>query len=441
MYAMHDRTRRLLGRLSFLAFCLAPTLAMSAWIGVVRSPAYIAARKAAWERTIAQQTGLAVSMDAVRSPARGITVLEGLTLRDPETDACVARVRRVQMGHNGDEFVVIASQPELESEQMWRLWESLHERVLRGSLATEQQALFYAREVTVRRAGGERASTLTDVHGRLKPTPTGPQATIRFRDVALQMAEAAQLQITRNRTVTPPTTRWELDTGPTSLPCSLLAHYVEILASLGDGATFQGSVAATPTLDGWEGEVRGYFRDVDLDRLVKDRYAHKLSGMAQIRLQPLRFRGGRLIDAAGQVSCEGGVVSRSLLYEADQSLGVMAAPRVLDVRADDIQRYRELKFGFNLGPEGLLRISGLCSSVEQGVVMTDHYGPVLTDKPQEVKQAVALVRMLISPSGEQVPATYEAAQLLHVLPLPTTHSKPALNAMRPIHVPVRAPWR
>jgi hypothetical protein len=434
---MHDRTCRLLGRLSFLAFCLAPTLAVSAWICVVRSPAYIAARKAAWESAITQQTGLAASLDVVRSPARGITVFEGLTLRDPETDACIARVRRVEMGRNGDEFVVIASQPELESDQMWRLWESLHERVLRSSLATDLEAQLYAGEVTVRRHAGQNASTLTEVRCRLAPTPAGPHASIEFRDAALQMAEPAQLRITRHRKVSPPTTRWELQTRSTELPCHLLADYVEIFASLGERATFQGSVEATPTPDGWEGELTGHFREVDLDCLVKDRFAHKLSGAADIVFRPLRFRGGKVIDAAGEVCCDGGVVSRSLLYDVDKCLGLAAAPRVLAVEADDDQRYRELKFGFALSPDGRLRISGLCSSVERGVVMTDHFGPVLTDASQSVVQVTALVRTLIAPSGEQVPATYEAAQLLHVLPLPTGNTRPNLEAERPIYSPLR----
>ena len=55
--------------------------------------------------------------------------------------------------------------------------------------------------------------------------------------------------------------------------------------------------------------------------------------------------------------------------------------------------------------------------------MTDEYGLLLTHRPQEIAQVVALVQTLATPRGEQVPATAEAYQLLHVLPIPSKDSE------------------
>ncbi len=432
---MHDSTRRLLCRLGFLLLCVLPTLAVVGWVSVICSPTYVAARRAAWERRLSQHLGLSVQLQGVQNPSRGVTVLKGLVLSDPETEVCVAQVRQVEIGYRGEELVVLAAQPELHSEQIWRLCEALHDRVLRGPPASQVKVHFYAGELNVKQAGNQGDSSLTDVHCRLTPTATGPQAAIEFCDVALQMSEPAQLRITRNRQVSPPATRWELRTRSTPLPCYLLADHVEILANLGDLATFQGTVEAMQGAGGWEGEVTGRFRDVDLDRLT-ERYDHKLSGAAEIVFRRAQFRGGKLIDAAGDVLCDGGVVSLSLLHQADKSLGLIADQRVLSAETDPLRRYQELKFGFTLNQQGL-QIVGLCHSVGEGVVMADYFGPLLTDRPQEVTQVAALVRMLSSRSGEHVPATYEAYQLLHVLPIPSRTDPPQIGTRPPFSKPLR----
>jgi hypothetical protein len=379
---------------------------------------------------------MSAQLQGVRNPTRGVTVLEGLVLSDPETEACVARVRRIEMGHRGNELIVLAAQPELISQQMWRLCEALHDRVLRSSTASQAQVHFYAGEVHLKQSSVGGDSTLTDVHCRLTPTETGPQATIEFRDVALEMSEPAQLRFIRNRQVSPPATRCELRTRSTPLPCHLLADHVKILASLGDRATFQGTVEAMQGPDGWEGEVAGRFCHVDLDRLVTDRYDHKLSGSAEVVFRRAQFRSGKLIDAAGDVLCNGGAVSLSLLHQADKSLGLVADQRVRAVETDPLRRYQELKFGFTLNEQGL-KIVGLCHGVGEGVVMADYFGPLLTDRPQEVTPVAALVRTLSSRSGEQVPATYEACQLLYVLPPPSEADPPEIGTREPVYSPVR----
>ena len=62
---MHDRTRRIVCRLSFTLFCVVPTLVVAAWVAVLRSPAYVAADKTAWEHRLADELGLDVTIRQV----------------------------------------------------------------------------------------------------------------------------------------------------------------------------------------------------------------------------------------------------------------------------------------------------------------------------------------------------------------------------------------
>jgi hypothetical protein len=426
----------LLCRLGFLLCCVAPTLGVATWTSVVRSPAYIAACKAECERQLSDALGLAVSIQEVHRLLQGATLLDGVVFTEPETGVPIARVRHVEFGLQAGQFMVLASQPEVEGQQVWRLWEALHERVLRTRRAGAVDAQFYAGEVTIRPAAGTTATTLTDVRGQLTTTEAGPQATLEFREAALQMSEPAQLTITRNRQAKPPATRWALNTRSSALPCSLLANYLDVLRPLGEQATFQGTIEAMPTAEGWEGEIAGRFCEVDLDRVTKEKLRHKLSGAADVVFRRATFRAGRLIDAAGDLTCNGGVVSRSLLYQANQSLGLLADSRLLTPQANTLVVFRELKLGFTLDKEGV-QIAGQCQSSGSGVVMTDEGGPLLSNQSREVVQVTALIRTLAPDSGEHVPANPEAYQLLHVLPIPRESKTINPEIARPIYSPVR----
>jgi hypothetical protein len=183
--------------------------------------------------------------------------------------------------------------------------------------------------------------------------------------------------------------------------------------------------------------LTGRFRHVDLDRVVTDHFDHKLSGNAEVVFTRARFQDGKLVEAAGDLKCEGGVISRSLLVQAGKSLGLVADPRVNAIQADTYCRFQTLRFGFQINTGGL-KLVGLCHSVGEGVVLADEFGTLLSDQPQEIAQVVALVRTLASRHGEQVPASPEAYQLLHVLPIPSrTEQSPEMATPTPAYSPLR----
>ena len=76
MFAIHDRTRRLLCRLGFLLLCAAPTLTLAVWSGATRSSWYAAVQRVAWEHRLRDTLGLVVALQRVSYPNRDVTVLE-----------------------------------------------------------------------------------------------------------------------------------------------------------------------------------------------------------------------------------------------------------------------------------------------------------------------------------------------------------------------------
>jgi len=69
--------------------------------------------------------------------------------------------------------------------------------------------------------------------------------------------------------------------------------------------------------------------------------------------------------------------------------------------------------------------------------MTDDGGPLLSSQAREVVQVSALVRTLAPESGEQVPANFEAYQLLHILPIPAENDRPRSDLASPLYPRLR----
>ncbi len=99
--------------------------------------------------------------------------------------------------------------------------------------------------------------------------------------------ERVRLRFVRNRQLDPPATGWELHTDSTGLPCSVALSWLPALSQLGDACVFQGSVWCEQRPAGWEAELRGVFRQVDLEQLVTRQFPHKLSGSADVDPEPL----------------------------------------------------------------------------------------------------------------------------------------------------------
>jgi hypothetical protein len=432
MFAMHESTRRFFCRVGFLLFCVLPTLLVGTWI-VSRHTDWFGLGKSSWESALSEQIGLSVRLGKVANPRPGVMLFQDVELADPETAQVVARARLVETANTDRGLVLLASQPEIEADQIQRLWEVVHDRMLRGRSSTDRPLQLLASELTLR--GPQRspdspadAQSFSDVRCLVETADSGPQATIQFRLAGRETANPAQLRVVRNRQLAPATTRWELHTGSAPLPCAIFAAYVEPLAQLGDDCEFHGIVWAERTADGWEGDLTGRFTSVDFERLITEQFPHKLSGVAEVTFSRAKFRRGRLVEAAGGITnSSGGTVSPSLLTAIAESLQLKPAERTEQLNSGPIA-YRQFACGFEITADGL-SVIGHCDA--QGTVLSDNAGPLLSSVSQSPQPVVALVRALVPQSDIQVPATLETDTLLRALPVPSVLTPRELEARVP----------
>ncbi len=426
MFRLHDKTRRRICIAGFFAIGIVPTVLVSAWCIVRHRPGHVAAES----QRLSRRLGLDVKLDAVRYLRPGAMLYEGFELADPETGKTVLRCRMLEATwkkHAGrkekhpDLLVLTASQPQLETDALGRLGQLIHSILQRRTGRPDVDVRLTAREVTLH--CGKDSLTLTDLHGGIDTSSVGAQAQIAFRPVGVDSPDPVRVRLWRNRQTNPPSSGFELDTAAVALPWNLLAAGPVELDPLGPRCRFRGYIWANQTPgsrspNDWDGELTGQLLDVDLDRLVTDRFPHKLSGTAEVTIQPARFHRGRLEEAAGIVTAGPGVIGRSLIDAAVERLGLVrnAQPSTTG-DPGDLVPYEQLSVGCILDSDGL-RLQGRCAMPSPGAILVDRRGRLLSEPRLQPQPVVALLQMLVPHSEVQVPATCQTDRLMRRLPVP-----------------------
>ena len=351
---MHDSTRRLICRLVFVGLCLVPTGSLCAWVVYRASPIYAWQARSTWQRTIYELTGMQATIHRVRNPTATKTLLENVVLIDPDSDQVVARIRVLEVTKTDLGYVAVASQPEIEVGQLRVLSRRLQSRLLEGPLPQFPTQIL-AGEVTLLHS--RQPLTCTNLRCLTTPLDQSLQVTLEFHLAGLEDQSPTQLRVLRQRATAPPSTLWELHTGSTSLPCALISDCLPESQALGSTCHFQGTAWFEENSSGWDGEITGQFSEVDLERLIEP-FPHKLTGHAVLTLSHTTIRDGRLVEAVGALQSSGGVISRSLLGSASQSLGITAASTD-QVVGDTLLAYRQMAFNFQAGSTEL-QLTGEC---------------------------------------------------------------------------------
>jgi hypothetical protein len=417
---MPNRSRRILCRAGFLTFCLVPTLALAGWIvnewvtqdaGSPIADADVDARPLA-EAELSRLVGLNVTLDRITYPPTGFTLLEGLTISDPETGARIAYVPLLEMGRSEDGLLIRATRPEVESENWNTLWETLHNRVLRERGGPITPIKITASQATLVSRRPDRSPTFSDVQIRLAPG----KASIAFRLAGTDADEPARFVATRERSNSTAVTRWELHTGGAEFPCATFSEQAPWLATLGEECVFDGSLWCEETSEGRRGEASGHIRRLNLQRLVSDRFPQVLTGQTHVTLNRAEFAGGRLRSASGAIDAGPGTIGGDLLGEAIGQFDFRYTDELREA-VRPLIRYKEFKLGFTIDENGL-QVSGACDA--EGTILSLDNQPQarVLDQPANVTPVAALVRILSPPGELHVPASQESDALLRVLPLP-----------------------
>jgi hypothetical protein len=425
VFLLHESTRRTVCRIAFLALCVAPTVAVAAWVADARSPE----RAAQAERALAAAFELAVSVEKIEFPQPKVTLYSGVVLKEPVSGRVVAEIQSVEATRYSHGLALVAPHVEVDAIELAEAWRVV-DRMLRVGQASGQEPLRIAIDRLTLHGEGRDAITLANVSAQLQYGEESSQAGLRFTLPGGEASEPALVVVQRSRVAEQGTTRLSFRTGGSPFPLAVARTVFPALTHLGRDAAFTGQIwasNATATNERWNGELVVRLSNVDLDALVARQFPQKLSGAAEITLSKFAFADGRISKLIGRLEAGPGVVGRALAEAAGASLGMRAASR--GASQSEILEYERLAVTFDIDGRDA-RIEGACP-VTRGTndrsdvalcVMRDAFGPMLLQADEQPQPALGLARLLV-PSGDVlVPASRETEMLLRWLPIPAANS-------------------
>lgn len=404
---MHERIQRQICRAVFLAGCLVPTLATLGYCLWHHRPG----RVARWEQTLSDHVGLEVTLQDVVCPRPGVTRYLGVKLNEPETGRLLAQIDALQVVDGGELVSLTASSMRIAEDGLADLWQCLRQR-----MHSTRPVTLVASSTELAWQQGDQSHLFRALQLRIEPTQAGTQAVLVFSPAEeAKQPSAARLRIVRNRQTVPPSTAWELETGPTPLPCRLLAAVQPDAARLGPDSQFRGAVWVAEGPDGCDGELSGELIDVDLAGLLQG-HPHRLSGTAHVGISLARFHNSRLEELTASLTAGPGQIGPSLLAACVEHLGLVGDVPDATLRA--AEPYEQLGIKVWLNGKGTV-LEGNCPGGDPKAVLVGRWGKLSTPSTSIARPIASLVQLLAPGSASLVPLSREAQGLSRILPLPT----------------------
>ena len=433
---MHRNTAQLVCRLGFVLCCLLPTCITAGWVTYRSLPGVMLSQKQEWEQVLSQKLGLRVTCEKVDYWRPDAAELTNVALFDEETGTPIGTIASLEVIREEKQWKLIGWQVVVESVQLPHLRELLQQRWLRmQQIAETLPCEIWIREFTLRDA--ERSLTLVDLNGTWKQGAEGPIAELLFRlPEADPQLRRGSLVVQRNRQTSPPSTRWQFDSGSLPVPCSLATAGWPELKHLGIGASFLGRLEFVEAGEQSTGRLSGKFQDVDLDSLISEQFAHQLSGLAICKIEDAIIERGRLTSIRGTVQARDGWISRSLLLAAAEHLQLNCPPAESLASGTGAVSFRQLSLGFGLRG-GELNLTGSADLLRSGVLLATANGSLLELPPRHQATSLGLLRTLVPETEWQVPAARSTQSLARFLPLPDLLPSTTADRRRLDHVPIQ----
>ena len=240
---LHETTQRRICRITFLAGCVLPTLAVFATVAQVWWPSYAQQ----WEVPLSQMLDCRATIQQVHTPNPGITQFDRVMLADSETGAEWATFEGVTYTVQSRHMRISVNRAEVRATSGLEIGRSI-ERLLRGNESRDFEVAIESLNYVT---NGSSLS-VPHVHLKLTAIDTGSRMHLWSTD----SAAAPRMLVERNRQLDPPATRVSFDTGTKPIPCRLLAAW-DRFEQLGEQAQFLGRIETTASYDSVRGRLSG----------------------------------------------------------------------------------------------------------------------------------------------------------------------------------------
>jgi hypothetical protein len=417
---MHERTQRAIARLMFVFCCAVPTALTFMCVFVTWTPWYHNRALRTIQVGLCQDTGLIIEIEDFERVSPSTLHLHQIRVLEPETRMEVASVRRLEWVSGGEQTSILLHQAELQSSQLESTWQLIHDRFLCRPDHTSLPVKVVGNDLTIRSRTG--SLPVRDVLAWIQPREDAVEATIQCVLANSSSNSPVDIKVRRDRSGEEPITNWTLQANGSPLPCSALAEYLPLMASLGSEAEFFGTMSWQLGESHWWVDLGGsFFKHVSLDRLF-EQHAHRLSGEAEIHFKRCRIEPyNRHSDIVGSVYAKDGMIGRSLLMSSHQHLGfgVHMPEGVSDVE------YDRLALAFDLNSTAL-KLSGICHQelgyFPTGVVLCRD-GQALVQSPEAMLDALKLVTAIAPSHSVLVPLSKQTSWLMNVF-VPPSRPRP-----------------
>jgi hypothetical protein len=376
------------------------------------------------EAELCQQLGLKVSVGSVSYPQPGVTLYRGLVLANAEFGTSLAEIDRLQAVSNSEGLTLLAGQVNVTELGGPAFWQWLQANLRRVQPRPWQ---FHAEHIRV--TSGGKSHPLADFRVRNNPALSGSTALVLFRCRGGDDAnEDVQLKLARHRQANPPATAWELRTGKSELPISLLHIVLPPMTQLGADARFRGTVSVshadtnveTSVAGEWGCDLNGEIDRVSLATLLGGLLPGALEGTAHLEIEHAQVRNGRLNSASALLTAGTGRISGLLVLAAAAALELDSKAPATEQFGASMQSFERLGLAVGINARGVV-LRGVCENSVPGTVVGTLNGPLLrTQEPEHALQPLAALLQIVAPNSPAIaPATAESQHLARLLPLGT----------------------
>jgi hypothetical protein len=359
---------------------------------------------------IAGQTGLDMRIRRVVHARPNQSRLEGVNIVDPEDGRLVARCESLEIltGEDGTglHFSTITVQP----DQFSRLLEILHERILRQRRLLENPVYTVASRVILPTHGQE--IRLTEFRLDAHQSRNGPEAMLVFRWVDRPDGELVRLHLLRDQTIYPASTRIELLTGDTDLPCTLLYQPTPPMDQVLKTATFRGNLRISSTATGWHGDVTGYLKGIRFEALdpSPSRGVPLATGSAMLEIRRCIIEKSWMRQLDGRLDSTSGNLEVATLARIAQQLGFVGE---IPIPENGQVAYDEMAIDFQMAP-GSVTLRGACSGNAGAMIMANNQ--VMFREPQQSLTTLQVIQAMFNLGPTRVPVSAEEHPLLRAIP-------------------------